>query len=94
VSYTYGRLSVRAKWNYKSLALFSFSKNPASLRYNPGQGRWDLSGCFKLTRNLDLYADAINVTAVPMVFQGPVPGRRDSISDYGCKVIFGLSGRY
>ena len=95
VSYSYGRLSVRAKWNYKSLALFSFSTNPASLRYNPGQGRWDLSGRCKLTRNLDFYADAINVTAVPMVFQsGPVPGRRDSISDYGCKVNFGISGHY
>ncbi|MBI4627011.1 MAG: hypothetical protein HY736_27785 [Verrucomicrobia bacterium] len=40
------------------------------------------------------YAAAINVTAVPMVFQGPMPGRRDSISDHGCKVTFGISGRY
>ncbi len=94
VSYSYGRVSLRAKWNYKSLALFSFSTNPASLRYNPGQGRIDLSARFKLTRHLDLYGDAINVTAVPMVFQGPMPGRRDSISDYGAKVNFGLSGRY
>ncbi len=94
VSYTYRRFSVRAKWNYKSLALFSYSTNPAALRYNPGTGRWDVSGRLKLTRNLDLYADAINVTAVPMIFQGPMPGRRDSISDYGCKVSFGLSGRY
>jgi TonB-dependent receptor len=54
VSYSHGRVSLRAKWNYKSLALFSYSTNPASLRYNPGQGRIDLSARFKLTRNLDL----------------------------------------
>ena len=94
VSYSYGRVSLRAKWNYKSLALFSYSTTPASLRYNPSQGRIDLSARYKLTRNLDLYGDAINVTAVPMVFQGPMPGRRDSISDYGAKVSFGVSGRY
>jgi TonB-dependent receptor len=94
VSYSIHRVSLRAKWNYKSLALFSYSTNPASLRYNPGQGRIDLSARYKLTRHLDLYGDAINVTAVPMVFQGPMPDRRDSISDYGAKVSFGLSGRY
>ncbi|MBI4627007.1 MAG: TonB-dependent receptor [Verrucomicrobia bacterium] len=94
VSYSHGRVLVRAKWLYKSLALFSFSTNPASLRYNPGIGRWDLSARYRMTSHLDLYADAINITAVPMVFQGPMPGRRDSISDYGCKVSFGVSGRY
>jgi TonB-dependent receptor len=94
VSYSYGRVSLRAKWNYRSLALFAYSANPAALRYTPGSGRIDLSARFKLTRNLDLYGDAINVTAVPMVFQGAMPGRRESISDYGAKVSFGLSGRY
>ncbi len=76
------------------LQRLSYSTNLASLRYNPGQGRIDLSARFKLTRNLDLYGDAINVTAGPIVFQGPMPGRRDRISDYGAKVSFGLSGRY
>jgi len=94
LSYSYSRFSLRGKWNYKSLALFSYSTNAAALRYNPSLARIDLSARYKLTRNLDLYADVVNLTAELMIFQGPVPGRRDSISDYGRKVSFGISGRY
>jgi TonB-dependent receptor len=94
LSYSYARFSLRGKWNYKSLALFSYSANAASLRYNPSLARIDLSARFKLTRNLDFYADVVNLTAELMIFQGPVAGRRDSISDYGRKVSFGFSGRY
>jgi len=94
LSYNYRRLSLSGKWNYKSRTLFTYSSNAGSLRYVPTRATIDLNLRFVLTERLSLYADVINLTREPVLFERGVAGRIDNRTDYGQKISFGISGRY
>lgn len=94
MSYSYGRFSFRAKWNAKSRQLSAYNDNPAQLRYFAPNRRVDLNLRVKLNRNLDLYADIINLTREATVYERGPLGRIDAYQDNGRRASFGITGRY
>lgn len=95
ISYRYNRFSIGGKWNYKSRTLFAYNANAASLRYYPRRTTVDVNLRVVLTKQLSLYADVINLTREPTIFErGFDTGRFDNVSSYGRKVSFGISGQF
>jgi len=65
-----------------------------NLGYFPQSTRIDFNSRFKLTTNLDLYFDVINLTRELRVTERAAAGRAYSISNYGRKASFGLNARF
>jgi TonB-dependent receptor len=94
VSYSYGRFSVRAKWNYKTAQLTVYNDDPAQLRYLAESKRVDLNFRVRINSHINVFADLINVTGTPIKYERGAIGRIDWYQNNGRRAVLGLSGRY
>lgn len=88
--------TVRLHQNFAGRSIVRQPANPATQRQDFGTRRVDLNVSYRLTRNLSVYVDAINILSDPL--DSPsyiyVPGRKRGTDTFNPEIKTGISGRF
>ena len=90
--YEKGPVQLRALYKYRSRYLKPFLLN--ANRFAQPQDTLDASAQFKLTRNLTLRFEALNILNSPQILERPVPGAISEVSYYGSTYYAGFRVRF
>ncbi len=97
LTFANGRLDLRLMWNYTSDYLTSLNTaDPSSSEFIGARGQWDFFGRVNLTRNINLFLDAINLTEENRSrYQGlPVAARQAQTNIFSRSFTFGVQARF
>lgn len=90
--YERGPLSARVLYKFRSRYLKPFELN--ANRFAQPQETLDANLTYRLTSNLQLRLDVLNITNEPQILERPVPGAVSEVSYYGRKVYLGAKLRF
>ncbi len=88
--------TVRLHNNFAGRSIVRQPANPVTQRQDFGRRRVDLNVSYRITRNLSVYVDAINILGDPL--DSPsyiyVPGRKRGTDTFNPEIKSGISGRF
>ena len=90
--YERGPFSIRVLYKYRSRYLKPFELN--ANRFAQPQNTLDANLTFRVTDNVQLRLDVLNITNEPQILERPVPGAVSEVSYYGRKIYVGAKVRF
>ena len=88
--------TVRLHQNFAGRSVVRQAANPVTQRQDFGAKRVDLNVSYRITRNLSVYVDGINILSDPLDRPSYiyVPGRKRGTDTYNPEIKSGISGRF
>lgn len=92
--YGIGDLDIQTVYKYRSEYFQQYINTPGNLRYVAGTGVFEARASYKLTENLRLSVEAINLFNKPKVQSNPIRENFSEVNVYGPRIFFGIRAKY